>query len=675
MKNGFAIFLTIAIIFTLTITVREETKNISLQDAIDALKNYNLTYHNTTRLLSEEGIAKYCARANFSKNISNIGKFITPYLSTNGSRELILHIVTSGYKDLIANISGVVKSCAFTVSLLLVFVTLFVILALGSIFCSSCHCCGNCCYCFFKRKNRVENPGTKASYAFLVLCMLSLGVMAFFGSGFAKTLPGSIDTMFCSVSLVTDDVMNGVNESFSVKTPTPSWIGVTTLMDKVTGLLTEIEDTINSFPTGAMSYNAQTFTDSRTALTDHLKGGNLFTHLCQMDTYTCSGTPYTPYGFSASFIDQIRPALITEIDTIEELWKNIVNATSMRDQINGYKEQAGSQIGNAQSTVDSLVGTITSFSDQIDKYLGIAEKPMNIVSIVITWFFVGWGVLGAILVISICAIDKCGCRIFWICNHISWIIMHINLTLVMILCAVFVMITFALENGCDLIEYYYPDNLASVPKVGEMIGGMSSCISGDGKLINQMLSVESIEGLFSMVEEPLLAVQQQLSSNNVVGTDGHIKPPVIGEIKKLFSSYLSYQGQKVYNTNLDATPFLFIAGVVPSYDLETDIKTQLSTISTIKEVKFMDTACSSSYAKIYTSNSSSDPGTDSCLVLTGPNINPHWKSAGLCTDLVCSSICPIRCLDDYFTSADTTLSNNNNAADRYTDILTEYSIN
>jgi hypothetical protein len=232
-------------------------------------------------------------------------------------------------------------------------------------------------------------------------------------------------------------------------------------------------------------------------------------------------------------------------------------------------------------------------------------------------------------------------------------------------------ITFLLENGCEMIGNYYSYNISQIPFIGDKIGSFNSCITGDGKLINEILNLDDINDLFSMIEDPLLKVQYQLTINDVIEGD-HLVPPVNKHMQSIFKSYLSDQRMKVPNTVFDANPFFFLAGTTPSYDLEAAIKAQLSAVAAIREVKFVETECNPAYIKIYSDNSSTTPLTDSCLVMRGPNISSYWKRAGPCSLDICSSNCPISCLDDYFASVDITLNREGVVFDRYIDILNGY---
>ena len=674
------VFFSLAFLFALTIITRNEIQNtdISAQTIYQSVVTHLLSPSTTPRQLTEENVKKYCAKVDFTKNITSVGTSFIKGTGGEKTRNLILNLLSNGTKAITDDIMGAVSTCSFTAAFTVIFILLFLIMLIGGVFCSSCHCCGCCCGCC-KKKGVLNGTKGYVLYGLLIASLACLGVMAFFGSGFSSKIPNSVDTMFCSVSLITDEVMNGVNENYSIRTPVPKWIGVNSVMSEVNSILQQVQDTINEFPSTSVDYHPSAFSDSRDEINNHLKGGDFIIPVgaasCNLMDNTCGflEPQYIPYGFQNTFIDAVRPPLIQELDTIEMIWKNISEATNYTNQMDEFKNEANTQISNANDQINNLNDTISSFSTKLDSYMVKADKPLSYTSVVVMWFFIGWGLLGFLLLVSICLIDKANCKLFWICNHISWIIMHAIVTLVMLLCVVFTILTFSLENGCQLVDYYYPTRINEIPMIGGMGGYMTeTCITGNGDIISSLIKIEDILSVFSLIETPLATIKSSLDEHaDMIGADGKLDPPVIKAISTMFNSYLVDYNEQVYGTSYYAIPSFFLYGDSPVYDLEDKILNQMAFYSYVKEVKFKELDCSLSYNKLYTYDAApAGSPPDSCLVLDGPLIDGSWVNC-----LECSDTCTMKCLSDYYNNVNSAIYRNGDGIDRYIDILDEYIYN
>ena len=197
-----------------------------------------------------------------------------------------------------------------------------------------------------------------------------------------------------------------------------------------------------------------------------------------------------------------------------------------------------------------------------------------------------------------------------------------------------------------------------IPKIGEQIGGiLTPCLTGDGKLISQMMNLDGISQMVDGVTSP--------ADNMIATMDSYIGPsglilPMTTKVTNLFKSYTIDQGlPSLASASTKATPLYYMNPTSDKNVANEMLAEVIVYTPQIKEIKYSAAECNPSYAKQKSSNSSA-PTTDTCLILDGPGIADPWRksldNSGNPQCVACSATCYGYCLDDYLTQLDTLIS-------------------
>ena len=139
--------------------------------------------------------------------------------------------------------------------------------------------------------------------------MGGLAVLAFFGSGFSVKIPYGVNSLLCSVALLTDDIVNGVDETYMIVEEVPSWSGINDIILNAEDLINEITNAISDFPAGGVTYDVTPFDDCRDRITNGFPGNEVVNLGCAFNQPMCTSGDFNPPALNSTFLDSYQDIL------------------------------------------------------------------------------------------------------------------------------------------------------------------------------------------------------------------------------------------------------------------------------------------------------------------------------------------------------------------------------
>ena len=171
-------------------------------------------------------------------------------------------------------------------------------------------------------------------------------------------------------------------------------------------------------------------------------------------------------------------------------WKGLTGLSDYVDSLYSDADPIEAEgLDQIATAIDNMQARADRYFDRFGRYAEYAKPAISKLGYALTVLFACWGALGGLIIVSICILDKGKCKLFWICNHISWIAMIVMSILAFVFCLLLSLLICATATGCDVISDYYPSNLESFPEpYGAILDRLlTNCVDGDGTKLSSRL--------------------------------------------------------------------------------------------------------------------------------------------------------------------------------------------